>query len=93
MSRATAFIRRELQVWVNLDVQFLTMFLVSLLQRMDLRSEAAVRAIAEFLDLGMSMNRLGIACSFDTQLSRLGGEQYREGAPKDNAEHFTHGSY
>lgn len=61
MSRATAFMRRELQVWVNLDVQFLTTFFVSLLRSMDLRSEPAVRAIAEFLDLGSCFN-LWVSC-------------------------------
>lgn len=52
ISRATAFVRRELRVWVNLDVEFLTSYIVSLLKTMDIRSEPAVRTLAEFLDLG-----------------------------------------
>lgn len=74
ISRATAFVRRELRVWVNLDVEFLTSYVVSLLKSMDIRfvrllfsisyavldqmtgsSEPAVRALAEFLDLGWSL--------------------------------------
>ncbi|KAF8324707.1 uncharacterized protein EI90DRAFT_3240386 [Cantharellus anzutake] len=50
-SRATAFIRRELRIWPNLDVEFFTQFVLSLLRRLDIRSEPAVRALAEFLDL------------------------------------------
>ena len=41
---------------MNLDIQFLTTFFISLLRTMDLRSERAVRAIAEFLDLGLCWN-------------------------------------
>lgn len=52
ISRATSFIRRELCVWVNLDIPFLTNLLLSLLKTVDLRSENVIRVIAEFLDLG-----------------------------------------
>ncbi|KAF9506541.1 hypothetical protein BS47DRAFT_395754 [Hydnum rufescens UP504] len=52
ISRATAFLRRELRVWVNLDVEFLTAFVLSLLRTIDIRSEPAIRVLAEFLDLG-----------------------------------------
>ncbi|THH10917.1 hypothetical protein EW145_g985 [Phellinidium pouzarii] len=51
ISRATAFIRRELQVWVNLDVEFLTTFIISLMKALDIRSESAVKLLTEFLDM------------------------------------------
>ncbi|OBZ72890.1 hypothetical protein A0H81_06736 [Grifola frondosa] len=49
--RATAFIRRELRVWVGLDVEFLTTFTLSLMKSIDIRSEPAIRLLAEFLDM------------------------------------------
>ncbi|KAF9052419.1 hypothetical protein BDZ89DRAFT_427250 [Hymenopellis radicata] len=48
--RTTMFLRRELRVW-NLDVEFLTTFTISLMKSIDIRSESAVKLIAEFLDL------------------------------------------
>ncbi|KAF8516883.1 hypothetical protein JB92DRAFT_2714966 [Gautieria morchelliformis] len=51
ISRATIFVRRELRVWVNLDVEFLTTFILSLMKTLDLRSESAVKLLAEFLDM------------------------------------------
>ncbi|KAH9940037.1 uncharacterized protein BXZ73DRAFT_43293 [Epithele typhae] len=51
ISRATVFIRRELMVWVDLDVEFLTTFTVSLMKSLDIRSEPAVRLLSEFLDM------------------------------------------
>ncbi len=49
--RTTMFLRRELRVWVNLDVEFLTTFTISIMKSIDIRSESAVKLIAEFLDL------------------------------------------
>lgn len=57
---------------------------------MDLRSERAVRAIAEFLDLGLCWND-PFSFLVGLILSHTGGQQYREGDRKDNAEHFAHG--
>ncbi|KAL5521898.1 hypothetical protein ACEPAF_1752 [Sanghuangporus sanghuang] len=51
ISRATIFIRRELRVWPNLDVEFLTTFILSLMKGIDIRSESAVKLMAEFLDM------------------------------------------
>ncbi|KAF9039225.1 hypothetical protein BJ165DRAFT_1351730 [Panaeolus papilionaceus] len=51
ISRTTTFIRRELQVWEGLDVEFLTTLIISLMKSIDIRSESAVKLIAEFLDL------------------------------------------
>lgn len=49
-SRATAFLRRELRVWVNLDVEFLTNYIVTLMKSLDLRDESAIRLLADLLD-------------------------------------------
>ncbi|KAH7886556.1 hypothetical protein F5I97DRAFT_1808133 [Phlebopus sp. FC_14] len=51
ISRMTAFLRRELRVWPDLDVEFLTTFTISLMKSIDIRSESAVKLLAEFLDL------------------------------------------
>ncbi|KAG1828256.1 hypothetical protein EV424DRAFT_1526824 [Suillus variegatus] len=51
ISRATIFLRRELRVWQNLDVEFLTTFIVSLMKSIDIRAESAVKLLSEFLDL------------------------------------------
>ncbi|KAJ7054921.1 hypothetical protein C8F01DRAFT_1161807 [Mycena amicta] len=51
IARTVMFLRRELQVWVNLDVEFLTNFTISLMKAIDIRSESAVKLLAEFLDL------------------------------------------
>ncbi|KAK1920779.1 hypothetical protein DB88DRAFT_513526 [Papiliotrema laurentii] len=50
VQRATAFLRRELRVWSSIDVEFLTTYVLSLLKAIDIRSEPAVRLLAEFLD-------------------------------------------
>ncbi|TFY61587.1 hypothetical protein EVG20_g6997 [Dentipellis fragilis] len=51
ITRATMFLRRELRVWPNLDVEFLTTFVLSLMKSIDIRSESAVKLLAEFLDM------------------------------------------
>ncbi|KIM44010.1 hypothetical protein M413DRAFT_25499 [Hebeloma cylindrosporum] len=51
ISRTTTFLRRELQVWEGLDVEFLTSLILSLMKAIDIRSESAVKLIAEFLDM------------------------------------------
>ncbi|KAG6878905.1 hypothetical protein C0992_006785 [Termitomyces sp. T32_za158] len=51
ITRTTIFLRRELQVWDNIDVEFLTTFTISLMKSLDIRSESAVKLLAEFLDL------------------------------------------
>ncbi|KAH7925994.1 hypothetical protein BV22DRAFT_1010068 [Leucogyrophana mollusca] len=51
ISRMTAFLRRELQVWPNLDVEFLTTFTISIMKSIDIRSESAVKLLSEFLDM------------------------------------------
>ncbi|KIR57525.1 hypothetical protein I314_06664 [Cryptococcus bacillisporus CA1873] len=50
IQRASAFIRRELHIWSSLDVEFLTTYIVSLLRAIDIRSEAVVRLLSDFLD-------------------------------------------
>lgn len=88
----TVFLRRELLVWPNADVevrrflphppfhldcwtltgtlQFLVTFVISLMKSIDIRSESAVKLLAEFLDM-------------DTP--------YIPGERHVNAEHFAHG--
>ncbi|KAI8977751.1 hypothetical protein BD414DRAFT_422645 [Trametes punicea] len=51
VSRATSFIRRELMVWTDLDVEFLTTFIISIMKSLDIRSEPAIRLLSEFLDM------------------------------------------
>ncbi|KAF8230842.1 hypothetical protein L208DRAFT_1459428 [Tricholoma matsutake] len=51
VSRTTIFLRRELRVWDDLDVEFLTSFIISLMKSIDIRSESAVKLLAEFLDM------------------------------------------
>ncbi|KDR66930.1 hypothetical protein GALMADRAFT_232322 [Galerina marginata CBS 339.88] len=51
ISRTTTFLRRELQVWEGLDVEFLTSLILSLMKAIDIRSESAVKLISEFLDM------------------------------------------
>ncbi|GAW04599.1 ring finger domain protein [Lentinula edodes] len=51
ISRTTSFLRRELLVWMDLDVEFLTTFIISLMKAIDIRSESAVKLLAEFLDM------------------------------------------
>ncbi|WVR04167.1 hypothetical protein IAU60_001167 [Kwoniella sp. DSM 27419] len=50
IQRATAFLRRELRVWTLVDVEFLTTYILSLLKTIDIRSEPAIRLLADFLD-------------------------------------------
>ncbi|KAF8579148.1 hypothetical protein K439DRAFT_1638217 [Ramaria rubella] len=79
ISRTTIFVRRELRVWVNLDVEFLTTFILSLMKTLDLRSEPAVKLLAEFLDM-------------DTPYYVGEPEADSTGRFK-NAEHFSHELY
>ncbi|KAG6848406.1 hypothetical protein H0H93_000476 [Arthromyces matolae] len=51
ISRTTIFLRRELQVWDHVDIEFLTTFTLSLMKSVDIRSEVAVKLLAEFLDM------------------------------------------
>ncbi|KAH9974896.1 hypothetical protein BGW80DRAFT_1108643, partial [Lactifluus volemus] len=51
ISRMTVFLRRELLVWPNADVEFLVTFVISLMKSIDIRSENAVKLLAEFLDM------------------------------------------
>ncbi|KAF9259450.1 hypothetical protein L218DRAFT_963613 [Marasmius fiardii PR-910] len=51
ISRATSFLRRELLVWPDMDIEFLTTFIISLMKAIDIRSESAVKLLAEFLDM------------------------------------------
>ncbi|KAF5320105.1 hypothetical protein D9611_010380 [Ephemerocybe angulata] len=52
IARTTTFLRRELRVWEGLDVEFLTNLIISLMKSIDIRSESAVKLLAEFLDMG-----------------------------------------
>ncbi|KAG1814797.1 hypothetical protein EV424DRAFT_1325857, partial [Suillus variegatus] len=51
ISQATIFLRRELRVWQNFDVEFLTTFINSLMKSIDIRAESAIKLLSEFLDL------------------------------------------
>ncbi|CAE6461106.1 unnamed protein product [Rhizoctonia solani] len=50
-SRCQMFVRRELRVWPNLDIEFLTSFILSLAKSIDIRTESAIKLISEFLDI------------------------------------------
>ncbi|KAI0073978.1 hypothetical protein K474DRAFT_1665964 [Panus rudis PR-1116 ss-1] len=78
ITRATIFIRRELQVWGCLDVEFLTTFTISLMKSIDIRSEPAIKLLAEFLDMDTE-HELRVSGSND--------------GPRANAEHFAHELY
>lgn len=54
ISRMTVFLRRELLVWPNADVEFLVTFVISLMKSIDIRSESAIKLLAEFLDMDTS---------------------------------------
>ncbi|KAK0439690.1 uncharacterized protein EV420DRAFT_1650809 [Desarmillaria tabescens] len=51
VSKTTMFLRRELRVWDDLDVEFFTTFTISLMKLIDIRSKSAVKLLAEFLDI------------------------------------------
>ncbi|KAI0300706.1 hypothetical protein B0F90DRAFT_1722579 [Multifurca ochricompacta] len=51
ISRMTVFLRREFLVWPNADVEFLVTFVISLMKSIDIRSESAIKLLAEFLDM------------------------------------------
>lgn len=50
IQRATAFMRRELRIWSIVDTEFLTTYILSLLKAIDIRSDPAIRLLAEYLD-------------------------------------------
>ncbi|RXK37011.1 hypothetical protein M231_05718 [Tremella mesenterica] len=50
LARATLFMRRELRVWSLVDVEYLTTYILSLIKAIDIRSEPAVRLLADTLD-------------------------------------------
>jgi E3 ubiquitin-protein ligase Topors len=50
--RARAFLRRELRVWINLDIEFLTNYIIALIKTVDLRSEAGIKLLADLMDPG-----------------------------------------
>ncbi|KAK0439680.1 uncharacterized protein EV420DRAFT_1279466 [Desarmillaria tabescens] len=51
VSKTIMFLRRELRVWDDLDVEFFMTFTISLMKSIDIRSESAVKLLAEFLDI------------------------------------------
>ncbi|KAG9001615.1 hypothetical protein FRB94_003414 [Tulasnella sp. JGI-2019a] len=59
IARTTTFIRRELQVWNNLDVEFLTTFILALMKSIDIRAESAVKLLSEFLDMDTPYTETG----------------------------------
>ncbi|KAH7108528.1 hypothetical protein BKA62DRAFT_24870 [Auriculariales sp. MPI-PUGE-AT-0066] len=50
--RTTVFVRRELRVWDNIDIDFVATFVVSVIKSIDIRAEASVKLLSEFLDAG-----------------------------------------
>jgi E3 ubiquitin-protein ligase Topors len=42
--------RRELRIWSLVDVEFLTTYILSLLKAIDIRSDPAIRLLADYLD-------------------------------------------
>ena len=61
--------------------QFLTTFTISLMKSIDIRSEAAVNLLAEFLDMD--------AVSGVNAQAQVGGDRVL----RKNAEHFAHGEF
>ncbi|KAK0438545.1 uncharacterized protein EV420DRAFT_1254686, partial [Desarmillaria tabescens] len=51
LSKTTMFLRRELRVWDDLDVEFFTTFTISLMKSIDIPSKSAVKLLAGFLDI------------------------------------------
>ncbi|KAL7412923.1 hypothetical protein BDY24DRAFT_341304 [Mrakia frigida] len=51
ISKATIWMRREFRVWSGVDVEFMLTYTLSLMKSIDIRSEPAVRLLAEFLDI------------------------------------------
>ncbi|KAN0062956.1 hypothetical protein ACQY0O_004778 [Thecaphora frezii] len=47
--RLAAFVRRELYVWPNLDVEFLTTYTVSIMKSLDVQRDEALALLVEFL--------------------------------------------
>jgi hypothetical protein len=50
--RARTFLRRELRVWINLDIEFLMNYIIALIKTLDLRSEAGIKLLADLMDPG-----------------------------------------
>ncbi|GAA5858532.1 hypothetical protein JCM8547_007348 [Rhodosporidiobolus lusitaniae] len=48
-SKVIKFVRRELQIFPTVDISFLTTYLISIASQLDLRSQAAIRLISDFL--------------------------------------------
>ncbi|KAK0207753.1 hypothetical protein IW262DRAFT_518686 [Armillaria fumosa] len=51
VSKTTMFLRCELRVWDDLNVEFFTTFTLLLMKSIDIRSESAVKLLAEFFDI------------------------------------------
>lgn len=52
VARAQIFLRREFLVWTGVDTEFMVTYVVGLMQTIDIRSDAAVRLLRDFLDVG-----------------------------------------
>ncbi|KAG8786835.1 hypothetical protein FRC15_010575 [Serendipita sp. 397] len=57
--KAAAFLRRELQVWSNLDVEFLTNYIVMMIKVVDLRTEGGIKILSDLLDPGIRYTEEG----------------------------------
>ncbi|OCF34107.1 hypothetical protein I316_04055 [Kwoniella heveanensis BCC8398] len=84
IQRATAFLRRELRVWSLVDVEFLTTYILSLLKTIDIRSEPAIRLLADFLDDNNDD---------ENDHRNNAGTAGQAGTSTTTAEHFAHELY
>ncbi|KAI5479073.1 RING finger domain protein [Pseudohyphozyma bogoriensis] len=63
-NRCIKFIRRELQCFPNVDVSFLTTYLMSIASQLDLRSLSAIRLISDFLTEEQAAHLVHEICTF-----------------------------
>ncbi|SJL11759.1 uncharacterized protein ARMOST_15167 [Armillaria ostoyae] len=65
VSKATTFLRRELPVWDGLDVEFFTTFMISPMKSIDVRSESALKLLAELLNIDTSGRVMAEHCAHE----------------------------
>lgn len=80
----------------GVDVEYLTMYVISLLKSIDIRSEPAIRLLADFLDPHSTQNAAATAAAAKPGASAGGASgEGRTDVPDfpNGAEHFGHELY